>query len=68
MQQGLEDNLVSYQGSVFLSRKLGRALGHEKASLEKPGSGYFNFSLKNAIVLCHASSAAALSYLGVESL
>jgi acetyl esterase/lipase len=34
IQHGLEDNLVPYQGSVMLARKLGRMLGHKKVSLE----------------------------------
>jgi acetyl esterase/lipase len=34
IQHGLEDNLVPYQGSVLLARKLGWVLGYEKVSLE----------------------------------
>jgi acetyl esterase/lipase len=34
IQHGLEDNLVPYQGSVLLARKLGQALGYSKVSLE----------------------------------
>jgi len=34
IQHGLEDNLVPYQGSVILARKLGDVLGHENVSLE----------------------------------
>jgi len=34
IQHGLEDNLVPYQGSILLARKLGHALGFEKVSLE----------------------------------
>jgi len=34
IQHGLEDNLVPYQGSVILVRKLGDVLGHENVSLE----------------------------------
>ena len=34
IQHGLEDNLVPYQGSVLLARKLGKILGYKKVSLE----------------------------------
>jgi acetyl esterase/lipase len=34
IQHGLEDNLVPYQGSVILGRKLGQVLGFSKVSLE----------------------------------
>ncbi|MBE0673632.1 MAG: alpha/beta hydrolase, partial [Bacteroidales bacterium] len=34
IQHGLEDNLVPYQGSVLLARKLGKMLGYKKVSLE----------------------------------
>lgn len=34
IQHGIEDNLVPYQGSVLLARKLGPVLGYEKVSLE----------------------------------
>jgi acetyl esterase/lipase len=34
IQHGLEDNLVPFQGSVLLARKLGKVLGHEHVSLE----------------------------------
>jgi acetyl esterase/lipase len=34
IQHGLEDNLVPYQGSVLLARKLGKVLGYKKVSLE----------------------------------
>ena len=34
IQHGLEDNLVPYQGSVLLARKLGDILGYENVSLE----------------------------------
>jgi acetyl esterase/lipase len=34
IQHGMEDNLVPYQGSVLLARKLGNALGYDKVSLE----------------------------------
>ncbi|MBN1949772.1 MAG: hypothetical protein JW801_01125 [Bacteroidales bacterium] len=34
IQHGPEDNLVTYQGSVLLARKLGQALGFGKVSLE----------------------------------
>jgi acetyl esterase/lipase len=41
IQHGLEDNLVPYQGSVLLARKLGDVLGHEKVSLELfPDTGH----------------------------
>jgi hypothetical protein len=37
----LEDNLVPYQGSVLLARKLGKELGHEKVILELfPATGH----------------------------
>jgi acetyl esterase/lipase len=34
IQHGLEDNLVPYQGSVQLARKLGKILGYKQVSLE----------------------------------
>ncbi len=34
IQHGMEDNLVPYQGSVLLARKLGNVLGYNKVSLE----------------------------------
>jgi acetyl esterase/lipase len=34
IQHGMEDNLVPYQGSVGLARKLGDVLGYDKVSLE----------------------------------
>lgn len=34
IQHGTEDNLVPYQGSVLLARKLGNTLGYDKVSLE----------------------------------
>ena len=34
IQHGTEDNLVPYQGSVILARKLGDALGYDKVSIE----------------------------------
>lgn len=34
IQHGMEDNLVPYQGSVLLARKLGDVLGYDKVSLE----------------------------------
>jgi hypothetical protein len=34
IQHGLEDNLVPYQGSVLLGRKLGKCLGHERVIVE----------------------------------
>jgi acetyl esterase/lipase len=34
IQHGLEDNLVPYQGSVALARKLGKAIGYQKVFLE----------------------------------
>jgi acetyl esterase/lipase len=34
IQHGIEDNLVPYQGSVLLARKLGDTLGYDKVSLE----------------------------------
>lgn len=41
IQHGIEDNLVPYQGSVYLARKLGRELGFEKVSLEVfPATGH----------------------------
>jgi acetyl esterase/lipase len=41
IQHGLEDNLVPYQGSVNLARKLGKALGYKKVSLELfPATGH----------------------------
>jgi acetyl esterase/lipase len=41
IQHGLEDNLVPYQGSVLLARKLGKTLGFKKVSLELfPATGH----------------------------
>ncbi|MCB9276886.1 MAG: alpha/beta hydrolase [Lewinellaceae bacterium] len=41
IQHGLEDNLVPYQGSVLLARKLGAVLGFEKVALELfPATGH----------------------------
>jgi acetyl esterase/lipase len=41
IQHGLEDNLVPYQGSVLIARKLGIALGYEKVYLELfPATGH----------------------------
>ena len=41
IQHGLEDNLVPYQGSVILARKLGQVLGFSKVSLELfPATGH----------------------------
>jgi acetyl esterase/lipase len=41
IQHGLEDNLVPYQGSVLLARKLGNVLGYGKVSLELfPATGH----------------------------
>jgi pimeloyl-ACP methyl ester carboxylesterase len=41
IQHGLEDNLVPYQGSVLLARKLGGVLGYKNVSLELfPGTGH----------------------------
>ena len=41
IQHGLEDNLVPYQGSVLLARKLGDVLGHQNVSLELfPDTGH----------------------------
>lgn len=41
IQHGIEDNLVPYQGSVLLGRKLGKAIGFEKVYLELfPATGH----------------------------
>ena len=41
IQHGLEDNLVPWQGSLLLARKLGNVLGYEKVSLELfPATGH----------------------------
>lgn len=41
IQHGTEDNLVPYQGSVLMARKLGSVLGFEKVSLELfPATGH----------------------------
>ncbi|MGO9482800.1 MAG: alpha/beta hydrolase fold domain-containing protein, partial [Candidatus Kryptoniota bacterium] len=41
IQHGLEDNLVPYQGSILLARKLGKVLGYEKVFLELfPATGH----------------------------
>lgn len=41
IQHGLEDNLVPFQGSVLLARKLGKVLGYRKVFLELfPATGH----------------------------
>jgi acetyl esterase/lipase len=41
IQHGLEDNLVPYQSSILLARKLGNVLGYNKVSLELfPATGH----------------------------
>jgi acetyl esterase/lipase len=41
IQHGLEDNLVPYQGSVLLARKLGKVLGYKNVFLELfPATGH----------------------------
>jgi acetyl esterase/lipase len=41
IQHGIEDNLVPYQGSVLLARKLGREIGFENVYLELfPATGH----------------------------
>ncbi len=43
IQHGTEDNLVPYQGSVILARKLGKAVGHSNVGLELfPNTGHGN--------------------------
>lgn len=43
IQHGTEDNLVPYQGSVILARKLGKALGSDKVYMELfPATGHGN--------------------------
>ena len=34
IQHGMEDNLLPYQGSVLLARRLGDVLGYDKVALE----------------------------------
>lgn len=41
IQHGTEDNLVPYQGSILLARKLGKTIGQEKVILELfPATGH----------------------------
>jgi len=41
IQHGLEDNLVPYQGSVLLARRLGKVLGYKRVFLELfPATGH----------------------------
>jgi len=41
IQHGLEDNIVPFEGSILLARKLGRVLGYQKVYLELfPATGH----------------------------